>query len=71
MLLQLPTRRLAPVAPAAGAQQGTGKSLWPGVLGFHLWGEPELWADGQHTERSRARLDAVWAVLELLLERAT
>jgi len=50
-------------------QQVKPEGLWPEVLAVHLFGEPEVWRDGQHTDRSKERLGVVGACLLQLTRR--
>lgn len=47
------------------------KDGWKGLLSFHVFGEPEIWKKGVHTDTSKTRLGLkgpVWAALERCLQ---
>eukprot|EP00746_Dinoflagellata_sp_MGD_P127558 gnl/MRDRNA2_/MRDRNA2_62107_c0_seq1.p1 gnl/MRDRNA2_/MRDRNA2_62107_c0~~gnl/MRDRNA2_/MRDRNA2_62107_c0_seq1.p1 ORF type:complete len:1219 (+),score=304.54 gnl/MRDRNA2_/MRDRNA2_62107_c0_seq1:75-3731(+) len=44
------------------------EGMWPQILAFHLFGEPEAWNMGNHTSQSRQRSLFVWKTMSALLE---
>lgn len=46
----------------------SGESSLSGLLSFHVFGEPAVWQEGKHTDRSRQRLREVWPALRRALE---
>jgi len=42
--------------------------FWPELLSYHCFGEAEVFREGRHTKRTRARLRTLWAALEAALD---